>query len=101
MVKRPADLVARYGGEEFVIVLPQTTAANALQVAEKIRLQIEKLSLPHPQSSVSDRVSLSLGVSSIIPQPKYTKRQLLVTADTALYQAKKQGRNRAVLKSFS
>jgi len=96
-VKRPADLVARYGGEEFVIILPQTSAQNALRVAETIRLQIEKLALPHPESVVSKYVSLSLGVTSIIPQPKYTKNQLLVTADKALYQAKKQGRDRSIL----
>ncbi|MBE9045195.1 diguanylate cyclase [Pleurocapsales cyanobacterium LEGE 10410] len=99
-VMRPADLVARYGGEEFVVILPQTPANNALKVAEKIRLQIEQLSLPHPQSSVSDRVSISLGVTSVVPQPKYTRKQLLFTADKALYQAKKQGRNRAVLETL-
>lgn len=100
-VKRPADLVARYGGEEFVVILPQTPANNALKVAEKIRKRIEQLSLPHPQSLISDRVSISLGVTSIIPQPIYTKNQLLVTADKALYKAKKQGRNCAVLELFS
>ena len=96
-VMRPADLVARYGGEEFAVILPQTPAKNALQVAETIRHEILKLAIPHPQSKVSDYVSLSLGVSCVIPQPKYNKKQLLVTADRALYQAKKQGRDRAIL----
>ena len=96
-VKRPADLVARYGGEEFAVILPQTSAQNALQVAEKIRLKVKQLSLPHPESPVSDYVSLSLGISCVIPQPKYKKKQLLLTADKALYQAKKQGRDRSVL----
>ena len=96
-VMRPADLVARYGGEEFAVILPQTPAQNALQVAQTIRQKVSKLAIPHPKSQVSDYVSLSLGVSSVIPEPKYTRKQLLVTADKALYQAKKQGRDRAIL----
>ena len=96
-VMRPADLVARYGGEEFAIILPQTPAQNALQVAKTIAREVKKLAISHPKSEVSDYVSLSLGVSCAIPQPKYTKQQLLVTADKALYQAKKQGRDRAIL----
>ena len=96
-VMRPADLVARYGGEEFAVILPQTPAQNALQVAKTIAGEVKKLAIPHPQSEVSDYVSLSLGVSCAIPQLKYTKKQLLITADKALYQAKKQGRDRAIL----
>ncbi|MEO0836808.1 MAG: diguanylate cyclase [Cyanobacteria bacterium J06642_3] len=95
---RPADLVARYGGEEFAVILPQTPTKNALLLAQKIRLAIQELNLPHPESLASNIVSLSLGVASVIPSAQYTIKQLLVTADTALYQAKNQGRDRAVLK---
>ncbi|MGF1542728.1 MAG: diguanylate cyclase domain-containing protein [Pleurocapsa sp.] len=97
VIKRPADLVARYGGEEFAIILPQTPATTALEIAETIRQQIAQLNLEHPASTVSDRVSLSLGVTSLQPSLQYTKEQLLATADRALYQAKQQGRNCAVL----
>ena len=96
-VMRPADLVARYGGEEFAVILPQTPGQNALQVAKTIAREVKKLAIPHPKSQVSDYVSLSLGVSCAIPQSKYTEKQLLVTADKALYQAKNLGRDRSIL----
>ena len=100
-VNRPADLVARYGGEEFGVIIPQTTAENALHIATKIRQQIEILNIPHSASLVSDRVSLSLGVASVIPNHQHSQQQLLVTADKALYQAKSKGRNCISFKSIS
>jgi diguanylate cyclase (GGDEF)-like protein len=99
-VRRPGDLVARYGGEEFVILLSQTPAPNALLVAQTIRHEVKQLKLAHPQSSVSNYVSLSLGISCVVPDFKYTKKQLLVMADKALYSAKKQGRDRVVFESL-
>ncbi|MEL6930302.1 MAG: diguanylate cyclase, partial [Cyanobacteria bacterium J06600_6] len=96
-VNRPADLVARYGGEEFAVILPQTSANNALLLAEKIRFKIQSLNITHPQSAISDRISLSLGVAAVVPSPQCTAKQLLLAADKALYQAKAEGRNRSVL----
>ena len=99
VIKRPADLVARYGGEEFAIILPQTTGDKALQIAEAIRTEIFNLHLEHPQSETGDRVSLSLGVAAIMPSLEHNQKQLIATADKALYIAKQQGRNRSVLQS--
>lgn len=98
VVNRPADLVARYGGEEFAVVLPNTNERGAMSVAENIRQQVESLQIPHPESLVSDCVTLSLGVSCIIPDAQTAPQQLIETSDNALYQAKQKGRNQAVLK---
>ncbi|MDJ0901960.1 MAG: PleD family two-component system response regulator [Xenococcus sp. MO_188.B8] len=99
IVKRPADLVARYGGEEFVVILPNTEGLGALKVAEAIRQNVEQLQLEHSQSSISNFVTLSLGVAYTIPNQDNSQELLLASADQALYQAKQQGRNQAVLQS--
>lgn len=100
-VRHSGDLAARYGGEEFAVILPQTSPKNALCVAENIRLQIQRLDIPHPNSAVSDRVSLSLGISCVVPNSETTKEELLATADTALYKAKNAGRDRSILEALS
>ncbi|RRR65335.1 MAG: diguanylate cyclase [Candidatus Viridilinea halotolerans] len=93
--KRPLDLVARYGGEEFVVLLPETTLEGALQLAEQMRLAIERLAIPHDLSSVAEVVTLSVGVAVHGRESTKTNLQhLQKCADQALYQAKHQGRNR-------
>ncbi|MGK7877300.1 MAG: diguanylate cyclase [Xenococcaceae cyanobacterium] len=99
-IKRPADLVARYGGEEFAVTLPNTKAEGAMKVAEAIRREIQLLKIPHVQSQVSKYVTVSLGVSSIVPTLEDSPESLIAAADNALYQAKNQGRDRIVMKTL-
>ncbi len=97
IAKRITDLVARYGGEEFVVVLPNTDQQDALAMAENMIGAIAALAIPHEGSSVSNYVTISIGVSSIIPMPEDTIEKIISKADQALYSAKSQGRNRACL----
>lgn len=83
---RGADVAARYGGEEFAVLLPQTTVEEAVQIAERIRRQIERCSFPHR------RVTASIGIASSGPDIS-TPDDLIWAADRALYQAKELGRN--------
>ncbi len=97
---RKTDLLARYGGEEFVIILPNTHGSGALRVAETIRDRLKQLQIPHLDSLVSPWVTVSLGVSTTIPTPLEKPESLIAAADTALYEAKSQGRDRAILKEL-
>lgn len=89
---RPGDLTARYGGEEFVVVLSGTGREGALAVAEALRASVESLAIPHVGSRVSDHVTISLGVASMIPRQPGAAGILIAAADRALYQAKREGR---------
>ena len=92
--QRATDLVARYGGEEFVVILPNTNVKQALIVAESMREAIAALNIPHAQSSASRRVTISIGIASLIPTSDHHLENLIGQADQALYQAKTQGRDR-------
>ena len=99
-LKRPADLAFRYGGEEFAIILPHTEARGAVTVAEDIHGQVRDLQIPHVSSEVSNAVSMSIGISSVIPDLKTSLNALISAADDALYDAKVRGRNRIIYKSL-
>lgn len=90
---RKTDMAFRYGGEEFVVLLPGCVAEAAQLLAERIRTQVQELGIVHPDSPVSPVVTISVGVSTFLPDDPVDGKTLLNRADQALYQAKKQGRN--------
>ena len=94
VVCRPSDTVARYGGEEFIVLLPETDSSGATLVAEKIRIEIENLQMPNPDSTVIPFITISLGVTTVIPEVKADPNIYIKLVDEALYRAKNAGRNR-------
>jgi diguanylate cyclase (GGDEF)-like protein len=89
---RPTDMAARYGGEEFGIVLSETDQPGSLVVAASLRRQIEGLGFKNP-SAPGQRLTISLGVASVLPSSSSSPATLIAAADEALYQAKHEGRN--------
>ncbi len=92
--KRDTDFVARYGGEEFVFLLENTDRNTAFDLAEKVRSRIESMTLSHYNHRI--QATVSLGISSCIPELEDKKESLIQKADKALYQAKNSGRNQVV-----
>lgn len=92
VVFRPGDLVARIGGEEFAVILPNTPAAGAIEVAEQIGSQVRHRKLPHNTNPLGC-VTISVGCSTIVPSPGQRPSTLMQLADKALYAAKHAGRN--------
>ena len=93
--KRPGDFAARWGGEEFVVLLPNTPLDGALEVAEKIRSDIENTSISAIDGS-KIRVTISVGVNSFVPGKDDSIDTFISNADKALYSAKETGRNKVV-----
>lgn len=94
---RPRDLLARYGGEEFVLLLPETDAQAAAQVAERCRQLIREQNIQHAHSQVAPLLTISLGVGTLLPGPFDQPEAFLERVDSLLYKAKHQGRDQAVL----
>jgi diguanylate cyclase (GGDEF)-like protein len=97
VIERPMDLAARYGGEEFALILPNTNLQGGQILAEKLLAAIAQLGIAHTSSPVSDRVTLSIGISGVLPTPQLTAQTLLSATDIALYEAKKKGRTQIVV----
>ncbi len=96
--KRPADAAARYGGEEFAIILPNTDGAGVFALGQIVCRTIEDLRVPHAGSTVGGHVTVSIGATSAIPgRACQVMATLIETADKALYEAKRRGKNCAVL----
>jgi diguanylate cyclase (GGDEF)-like protein len=93
---RSQDLVARYGGEEFAVLLPQLDTQGATGVARRLMHELEMLDLPHAASPTSPRLTVSIGIASMVPGEHSQASSLIQAADALLYQAKAGGRNRYV-----
>jgi diguanylate cyclase (GGDEF)-like protein/PAS domain S-box-containing protein len=92
-INRASDHAARYGGEEFCVILPETDHHGAMALAERIRLGVAGLRIPHRASSVADHVTVSLGVLTVTCHLGDTAKELLSMVDAQLYRAKSEGRN--------
>ncbi len=96
--RRPDDMAARYGGEEFVILLPNTTCEGAQQIARDAAANVQALKLEHKSSKVLPFVTISLGVTTLVPKPDVAMSTLVDTADLGLYEAKRRGRNQMTVR---
>lgn len=93
ILQRPVDTLARYGGEEFVFIFPFTDANGAAKVINRFFDKLRLKKIIHPKSEVSNYLTVSAGVASLVPDPKHTIEELISAADDALYRAKAGGRN--------
>jgi len=92
--KRSRDITARFGGEEFMVVLPDTDREENLELAERLRCEVEALLIEHRSSAVADYVTISVGAATTVPDQHSRADSIIAEADQALYLAKANGRNR-------
>ncbi|MDN2488207.1 diguanylate cyclase [Kosakonia sacchari] len=96
-IRRATDTVFRYGGEEFACLLPFTDDEGARECANSMLQSVQKLEIRHDFSKVSKFVTISIGISWVIPINEQGWTQLLLDADKALYESKSNGRNKITL----
>jgi diguanylate cyclase (GGDEF)-like protein len=92
---RSVDFTSRWGGEEFLVLLPKTTLKGALKIAEQIRVNMENSEIPCIDGTIT-KVTISIGVNSIVPSMNDTIEKFISAADEALYSAKRTSRNKVV-----
>jgi diguanylate cyclase (GGDEF)-like protein len=93
---RQIDIAARYGGEEFVVILPETDGEAAKRVAERIRSSLQALEFEGADRQPLGYLSASLGIAAF-PAHGASGREIVASADAALYRAKTEGRNRCII----
>lgn len=91
---RPSDSVARYGGEEFTVLLKDVDCRGAEKVADALMQSVTDLNMEHAYSDAGNRVSISIGIAIKKEHSGISQEELLKHADDALYEAKREGRNR-------
>jgi diguanylate cyclase (GGDEF)-like protein len=95
--RRPGDYAARYGGGEFAVILQDTGLEGAQHVAERIRVAVRNLTIPHRGAPEAAQVTMSIGAASIQPTHEGEPGAVVRKADECLYQAKGEGRDRVVV----
>jgi len=95
VLKRGPDFYARWGGEEFAVLLPDTDSDGARNIAEGIRMAVENALIPSPDEKAA-KVTVSIGISTLVPTQSSSIDHFIAQADEALYKAKEAGRNRTV-----
>jgi len=97
-MSRDSDVLARYGGDEFVILLPETNVENAINMAERIRLNVSKNAININENTITN--SITMGISTAPQEGIKTSHDLLKSADKALYEAKRAGKNRVAVAKY-
>ena len=95
-IMRAVDISARWGGEEFVILLPGTNSVGAAEVAERLRVNTENRIIPTDEG-IETRITVSIGVNTVIPDGDDSISDFIKKADQALYKAKNAGRNKFII----
>ncbi|RKL66580.1 hypothetical protein CR203_14935 [Salipaludibacillus neizhouensis] len=92
------DLAARYGGEEFVMLLPDRSIDQAIDIANRIQETVRSARIPHNGSNINGEIlTLSIGISTKLVTPSSQPTDMITEADAALYEAKRSGRNQIKL----
>lgn len=97
---RPGDMLARYGGEEFIVILPETGTGGALEVADRIHELLKQKNIRHDYSRVEKRLTVSIGIATVIPTSAMDAKLIQIIADKELYKSKANGRNQTSIEEY-